>query len=253
MGGQISINGQSKIAQPMDYMSIKVHLSGQCYPSSHNVLKVVNGASQEILTILKSVMDTSPNSQDRVIATPGLTSREDKVVYDNRTRSNRILCKNGWHANNTVVLEVAKSSVWSEIQQEVLQVVDRFDASSDDSQGSIKILLSKPTANLRTATRKALLAKVAQEALVDASLRFKRIQMQCSLISPQIINIENLTANPYPRRSARAPEMDSSSPTLPEFQPQFDKIQVTANARITWKFQSMAYHDCTNVEEQERG
>ena len=242
LAGKISVSGNGQVSRKMDFMEVQVKVQGECFPSSHDILNAVNGAAAKIRSVMDSYLSQAHDSQDRIIAKPGHTSREDRHHYDPTTRSNRLVCKKGWHLTNQITLKIANSGVWSDMQSDILAIVDSY-AINEGEVEAIKVHLSQPRPMLFPETLKAMEDQARQQALDDASKTFNSIRQQCHLQEPMIVDIAKHSSGRKIAFHSRAHA--SGELATPAFDPSFDLLKVDSKWSITWNYSSRTWGNCS--------
>lgn len=232
-GGNIIVNGEANLGHKPEFIEVKVNIASQCYPSYERVAQVTNGAAAKIRDIMKAVISEDENSRDQVISLPGSTVRSTKSKYVNNQEV--VICENGWHSSNSLILRVANQDVWPQLQLDILEVIDQYNQEDNASDAATtNLFLEQPQPKLYPETLAKLEKEAHKQAIADASEKFYAIARQCELVGCKITNMSQVgrVVSPYLDR------LEARDVAAPQevFEPEFDLIYVRSNWNISWEY-----------------
>jgi len=230
--GELSIEGHGAIGSKPQYMKVRVDVKAECFKSSKEVVEINKKVASEIKTVLESFRDKDDDSRDQLIVLPGQTTRGTLKEWSNDQNKEIVLCKNGWHSNSSMILNVADFSVWTDLQAQIFEIVDRYEHSREENKGFIKVTLEQPSPELYPETSHSVPAQADALALADAESKFQLVVKQCGFVHAAKVKLSSTLPN---AASPRAGKSRGNEPS-PVLNPEFDLIWTYATWLVTWNF-----------------
>jgi uncharacterized protein YggE len=204
--GTIQITATGNASTKPEYVETSVEVISRCYEKSREAADATAKLAAELETVLKQY--ESKDLKDAYTQTGGSFSRQREAYYANNKEVE--LCPTGWRTSKTLSLKLKDIAKLPDLQDEVLNIVDRTAKATNAAGAQTWASWSAPQPSICAESRVKLADAALKDAVVNARREFAALAAECNnLVNPKLVAI-GLPGVPQYSARARSASYESA-------------------------------------------